>query len=142
MKYSTRLSDATHMLVYIYLSGESGVSSSVIATSIKTNPSYVRQMMSKLKAAGLLKGTRGAAKPELTRPPEDISLFAIYRAVEGNTPLLHLDTNINPDCGIGVNVQLALRTYYDGIQHSAEQAMADVTLADVIEKYRAICHNE
>lgn len=138
MKYSARLSDATHLLVYIYLSGDEGVSSSTIAVSIKTNPSYIRQLMSKLKAAGLLKGTRGAAKPELTKAPQDINLLDIYHAVEGNTPLLHLDTDINPECGIGVNVQLALQSFYDDIQKTAETAMANITLADVIEKYNSL----
>ncbi|MDD6926282.1 MAG: Rrf2 family transcriptional regulator [Christensenellaceae bacterium] len=135
MKYSARLSDATHLLVYIYLSEGNCVSSSDIAVSIKTNPSYIRQLMSKLKAAGLLKSMRGAAKPELSKSPEKISILDIYRAVEGNTPLLHLDTNINPECGIGVNVQLALQTFYEDIQKTTECAMADITLADVIKKY-------
>lgn len=77
----------------------------------------------------------GAAKPELSKSPEKISILDIYRAVEGNTPLLHLDTNINPECGIGVNVQLALQTFYEDIQKTTECAMADITLADVIKKY-------
>ena len=78
---------------------------------------------------------RGAAKPELSKSPEKISILDIYRAVEGNTPLLHLDTNINPECGIGVNVQLALQTFYEDIQKITECAIADITLADEIKKY-------
>ena len=37
-------------------------------------------------------------------------MYDIYRAVEGDKPLLHLDTDTNPDCGIGINIQFALGT--------------------------------
>lgn len=73
MKYYSRLSIAAHLLVYIYLSEESCVSSSDIAVSIKTNPSYIRQLMSKLKAAGLLKSMCGAAKPEILKSPKRLA---------------------------------------------------------------------
>ena len=54
MKYSTRLSDAVHILIFIHQSSNSTVSSSDIAVSIQTNPSYVRQIMAQLKASGLI----------------------------------------------------------------------------------------
>ena len=75
------------------------------------------------------------SKARTSKSPEKISILDIYHAVEGNIPLLHLDTNINPECGIGVNVQLALQTFYEDIQKITECAMADITLADVIKKY-------
>ena len=73
MKYSSRLSVAAHLLVYISLSEGSCVSSSDIAVSIKTNPSYIRHLMSKLKAAGLLKSMCGTAKPELLNLPKRLA---------------------------------------------------------------------
>lgn len=73
MKYSSRLSVAAHLLVYISLSEGSSVSSSDIAVSIKTNPSYIRHLMSKLKAAGLLKSMCGTAKPELLNLPKRLA---------------------------------------------------------------------
>ena len=63
MKYSTRLSDAVHLLLFVQLNPGQPLSSDAIAKSICTNPSYVRQMMAKLKAAGLLNSSRGQAKP-------------------------------------------------------------------------------
>lgn len=49
MKYSTRLSDAVHILTLIALNESPTLSSGAIAESIHTNPSYVRQFMAKLK---------------------------------------------------------------------------------------------
>ena len=120
MKYSTRLSDAVHLLLFVHLNSGQSLSSAAIAKSICTNPSYVRQMMAKLKAAGLLNSNRGQAKPSLSRAAEDISLLDVYRAVEGEKRLLHLDTHTNPDCGVGVHIQYALQGYFDRVQQETE----------------------
>lgn len=135
MKYPTRVSDTVHIMVFIYLNPTQDLSSAAIAYSIKTNPSYVRQLMAALKKAQLLNGTRGQAAPSLTREPSAITLLDIYRAVEGDKPLLHLDTHTNPECGVGVKIQLALSNYYAEIQKSAEKRMAEITLENIIETY-------
>lgn len=138
MKYPTRVSDAAHILIFIHLNPRQDLSSGAIAYSIRTNPSYVRQLMSALKKAGLLNGVRGQAAPSLAREPAAITLLDIYRAVEGDKPLLHLDTHTNPECGVGVNIQLALRDCYAEIQRCAEQRMAEITVADILEAYRRV----
>ena len=135
MKYSTRLSDAVHILVFIHQSSSSTVSSSDIAVSIQTNPSYVRQIMAQLKAAGLISSSRGQATPELGKVPEKTSLLEIYKAVEKEKPLLHLDTHTNHECGVGVNIQLALADYYRQIQNDVENSMRNITLQDIINSY-------
>lgn len=81
---------------------------------------------------GTNKSTTGHPKPELAREPETISLLDIYKAVEGDKPLLHLDTHTNPECGIGVNIQLALQSFYDKVQKDAENSMAGISLSDII----------
>lgn len=135
MKYPTRVSDAVHIMVFIHLNPTKDLSSGAIAYSIKTNPSYVRQLMSMLKKAKLLNGTRGQAAPSLAQEPSKITLLDIYRAVEGDKPLLHLDTHTNPECGVGVNIQLALSDYYTEIQKCAEKRMAEISLANIIKTY-------
>lgn len=135
MKYSTKLSDAVHIMVFIALHSDNMLTSEKIAESIKTNPAYVRQKMSCLKKAGLISSVKGHPKPALTRQPEEITLLEIYRAVEGERQLLHLDTHTNPECGVGVNIQLALQDFYDEIQEAAEENMQRITLQDIIERY-------
>lgn len=135
MKYSTRLSDAVHLLLFVQLNQGQPLSSEAIAKSICTNPSYVRQMMAKLKAAGLLHGTRGLAQPTLSRDASQITLLEVYRAVEGEKPLLHLDTHTNPDCGVGVNIQYALQTYFDHVQEKAETEMQKISLQNILDTY-------
>lgn len=135
MKYSTKLSDSVHILVFIALSDNQTLSSADMAVSIQTNPAYVRQLMAKLKASELIQSRRGQATPAIGKPPKDITLLEIYRAVEGEKPLLHLDTHTNPECGIGVNIQLALADYYARIQEHAEQEMQHISLQNIIDSY-------
>ena len=137
MKYSTKLSDAVHILAFIALSADASesLSSTDISVSIQTNPAYVRQLMAKLKAAGLIQSTRGQAKPALGKTAPNISLLEVYHAVEGDKPLLHLDTHTNPDCGVGMNIQSALAEYYARVQDTAEQEMHQITLQNVIDSY-------
>ena len=110
-----------------------------IAKSLAANPSSVRQLMGRLRRAGIITSVIGHARPELARDAEDISMLDVYRAVEGEKPLLHLDTHTNPACGVGVNAQLAIGEYFDDVQQAAEDAMAGVSLAQIIERYRARC---
>lgn len=135
MKYSTRLSNAVHLLLFIYLNPKNDLTSTAIAESIQTNPAYVRQLMSALKKDGLLNGTRGMAAPSLTREPNEITLFDVYRAVEGDKPLLHQDTHTNPACGVGVNIQLVLRDQFVLIQRVAEEEMQRISLQTILDQY-------
>ena len=59
MKYSTKLSDAVHIMAFIAIHQEYDLSSTVIADSIQTNPAFVRQIMMKLKKAGLMSSIVG-----------------------------------------------------------------------------------
>ena len=112
MKYSTRLSNAVHILSFIALYPDCGLTSNKLAESIQTNPAYVRQLMSALRKGGLLVSVKGHPRPALAREPEKITLLDAYRAVEGNKPLLHQDIHTNPACGVSVNIQLVLRGFY------------------------------
>ena len=52
--------------------------------------------MLKLKKAELMTSVAGHARPSLSKPADQITLLDIYKAVEGDKPLLHLDTHTNP----------------------------------------------
>jgi Rrf2 family protein len=135
MKYSTKLSDAVHILAFIILHPNEPLTSDRIAESIRTNPGYVRQLMSAMRKHGLLASVKGHPRPSLTKGPSAISLLDVYRSVEGEKPLLHLDTHTNPECGIGVNIQLSLFDYFQQVQSCAEREMQAITLQDILDRY-------
>ena len=136
MKYSTRLSDAVHILAFIALNPKGSLSSDSIAESIYTNPGCVRQLMSCLRRAGLISSVKGHPRPALLREPALVTLLDIYQAVEGEKPLLHLDTHTNPECGVGIYIQLSLQDFFDQIQKKAEEEMRSVTLQDILDRYQ------
>ena len=136
MKYSTKLSDTIHLLVFLYLAEGDRITSAKIAESVKTNPAYIRQLMSALKKGGLISSDRGQANAALTRTADQITMLDIYRAVEGEKPLLHLDTHTNPECGVGIHIQLSLRDYFDQVQRTAEEEMEKITLQEILERYQ------
>lgn len=61
-------------------------------------------------------------------------MYDIYRAVEGGKPLLYLDTDTNPACGIGVNIQLSIADFYDEIQEMVNEKMKSITLEDIMKE--------
>ena len=136
MAYSTKLSDSLHLLVFIATERDRDLSSTAIAKSLAANPSSVRQLMGRLRRAGLITSVTGHARPELARPAKDISMLDVYRAAEGDRPLLHLDTHTNPECGVGVNVQRVIGERFGDVQRAAERAMSAVTLEQIIAQYR------
>lgn len=134
MKYSYKLSDAIHTLAYIEITPEDGdVSSNGIANSIEANPSVIRQLMSNMNKAGLLESQAGAAKPRLARSASEITLLDVFKAVEINHNLLHVDPNTNIDCPVGANIQQTLDAAYERVQNAAEAEMSKLTIQDIVD---------
>ncbi|MFC6165496.1 Rrf2 family transcriptional regulator [Lactiplantibacillus dongliensis] len=139
MKYSTKLSDAIHVLTFIALGGNGNhdLSSTAIAHSLNKNASQVRQLMSQLKRADLLSSTTGHPQPQLTRPTTDISLCNIYEAVDAR-PLLHLNMDTASDCQVGQAMPIVLDAYYQQVQQAAQQTLKAITLADVMAQVQKV----
>lgn len=132
MKYSYKLSDAIHILVYIDIIPDESISSNDIAESIEANPSVVRKLMANLKKAGLLESQVGAAHPKLAKSADTITLLDVFKAVETNHDLLHVDPRTNMNCPVGANIQQTLNDAYKRVQKAAEDEMSNLTIQDMI----------
>ncbi|EFT1815044.1 Rrf2 family transcriptional regulator [Listeria monocytogenes] len=133
MKYSIQFSDAIHILAYIEIFKNTNLlSSEIIAGSVKTNPANIRKIMSNLKKSNLITTQTGKANPILARPPEEISLLDVYKSIEGNTNLIHVDPKTNPDCIIGANIQQVLASKYDLLQQKIEFEMEKIKLDRIV----------
>ena len=100
MKYSTKLSDTIHILIFIALGDDEQLSSTKIAESIKTNPAYVRQLMATLKNAGIVVNTQGHANAALAKSADKIdgaTLIIIFflLSLAAVLPLLTLSNMIH-----------------------------------------------
>ncbi|MFC6323836.1 Rrf2 family transcriptional regulator [Companilactobacillus baiquanensis] len=142
MKYSYKLSDAIHILVYIDIIPDENISSTDIAESIEANASVVRKLMANLKKAGLLDSQVGAAHPKLAKPADTITLLDVFKAVETNHELLHVDPRTNMDCPVGANIQQTLNSAYERVQKAAENEMSNLTIQDMIDNIQDLRQNK
>ncbi|KRM89397.1 transcription regulator [Liquorilactobacillus vini DSM 20605] len=108
------------------------LTSDLIASSLNTNPSLARRMMSQLRKAGLLETTQGAAAPKLAKDPQEITVLDVYLATCPEAPLLKVDHNTSKKCAVGNTVPVVLNKYYLDIQSAAEAKMRQITLQDII----------
>ena len=134
MKHSVQFSDAVHILAYIAIFQESNqLSSTDIAASIQTNPSNVRKIMCQLRDANLIKTINGIPKPYLVKDPHDISFFDIYQSLD-HAQLFQIDTNTEPKCIVGGNIQDVLSDEYLLLQQVVEEKMKHIFLSSVLQK--------
>lgn len=133
MRVSTRFSDSVHILAFIKIYQDQLLSSESIANSIETSPVVVRRLMSVLRENGLIATKKGTAEPKLAKDPREITLLDVYLAAEGERQLFTLDTNTNPDCIVGGNIQKVLGTYYEDAKMAALRKFNNVSLQDIIE---------
>ncbi|RXS38927.1 Rrf2 family transcriptional regulator [Lactobacillus delbrueckii] len=136
MKFSHKLSDAVHLLVYIEIFPDDDLSSRAIARSIVTNPSMVRSLMMDLRKAGLLKTKQGSAEPELAKKPEEISLYDIFAAVGMDHHLLHVDEDTEQKCPVGGNIQGPLAKAYAEVEEAAFAKMREISLREIVDQIK------
>lgn len=121
---------AVHILALIDASA-GPVSSEDIAGSVGVNPVVVRQVTGLLRRAGLLTTRRGVAGAQLTRPASEISLLAVYQAVNAPQSVLKLHPHPNPACPVGAGIQSVLDTVFGQAQAALEARLAQVRLSDI-----------
>ena len=136
MKYSHRLSDAVHILVYLEILGSN--SSSAIADSVNSNPSLIRRLIARMVKAGILdrSGQRGEINIRLTRPAVKVNLLQIYQAVEDHQQFLDVDQEVNRLEPLGRSMPAVLSGEYDRVQTAAEQEMAKISLESIVDQVK------
>lgn len=133
MAISTKLSMGIHLLTYLEIYGESQViTSDVLADSINTSPVIVRRLMSQLKKAGIIYSAAGKGNPYLLVPSNELTLLAVYHAVEKKPSLIKQNESPNPNCPVGRNIQRTLEQHFNQAQAAFEAELAQVTIADIV----------
>ena len=133
----TRFSSAIHMLILI-AGSEEPLSSEMIASSVGTNPSYIRKVTGLLKKQGILDSRQGMRGFSLVIPPEELSLYMIYQAI-AETDEVHvfdLHQNPNDECIVGRHIRPVLSETFREIEKKAEEELKQTTLADCMDKMR------
>lgn len=137
MRISSKCSMALHILVLLGVFPDKKSTSEQIAKSVGSNPVMVRNLLGDLRKAGLLSTQRGIGGSALTKNPEEITLWMVYQAVDGNSfeDFIGLHPNPSPQCPVGKKIYSLLEEPYNKIRHSMREAMEEITLQQLLDDY-------
>jgi Rrf2 family protein len=138
---NTRFAVAVHVLTFLQTQGGEPATSELIASSVNTNPSLVRRMLSRLAQAGLTVSQMGAGGgARLARPADRITLLDVYRAVDEDQDVIPLHPAPNPRCPVGRQIHRVLETRIDAAERALHDELARTTIAqlasDVVRRER------
>ena len=145
MQISSKFTIGVHLLAVIdYLGEDEKATSTVLASSIGVNPVIVRNVMRNLKEAGLISVSQGKSGISLTRTPDQITFYDVYKAVDSvkDEGLFHFHENPNPECPIGRNIHNAMDSKLKRVQRCMEDEMRKITLGDVMTDIQNELKNE
>ena len=130
---------AVHILTMLATAADENVKSECIAASVNTNAVVIRRVLGQLAQAGLVMSQTGAfGGTRLAKPPSEISLCAIYKAVScGEVFALHAKSP-NQDCPIGRNIEAVLCNLQKEIDKTVGEKLGQYTLASIIEKVSVV----
>ena len=134
MATNTRFAVAIHTAGMLALAEKMRVSSETIARSVSTNPVVVRRVISLLAKHGLVEVRKGqAGGAALSRPPADITLEELYRAVELQ-PMMAVPKSApeSADCPVARFVGPVLTEFFANAEAGYIERLSRFTLADVL----------
>lgn len=133
MAVSTQFSIAVHMMAGLGYLSDPETTSTQLAASVNTSPSFVRRILSKLSKANLVCTTMGkTGSTALARDPKDISLLEIYKAVEAPKAFAIHDYPTQQTCAVSCAIKSAMDKVLEKTQCSMEKSLGEIRLADVI----------
>lgn len=136
MSDSQRFPVAAHALAYLAHSGavgpETAVSSASLAASMPTNPVVVRRVTAMLAKAGLIATRAGSSGGAwLLRPPTDIRLDEVLRAVNGCAHLGCPPPGVK-GCPVGEKIPKQVAKAILAAETAAAEGLAKITVADLL----------
>ena len=133
MAVNTQFAIAVHIMTALAYSRERDVTSTWLAGSVNTSPSFVRRVLAKLSKAGLVEtatGKNGACW--LARRPRDISLLEVYRAVDGPKVFAIHAYDPHRPCRVSCHIKSALQGVLRRSQTSMEASLNKISLDAVL----------
>ena len=137
MSSNTHFALAIHILACLTVWPEAPIPSAVIAASVGTHPAFLRELLGRLRTAGLVEIRMGKGGGSLlARPSEQITLRDVFRAVgAGHSVAMHHSTP-NHRCQIGQNILPVLAGVMEQLDQAVAETLSRTTLADITAQIR------
>ena len=133
MATNTQFSIAVHLMIALGFGCGRQATSTELAASINTSPSFVRRILAKLSKANLVSTTLGkSGSCALAKKPEEISLLEIYSAVDAPKAFAIHDYPVQNNCRVSCNIEATMTRVLTGAQKSFEENLQETSLAEVI----------
>ena len=141
MKLSTRGEYGLRAMLYLAMKSKGGdelLQASEISEAQDIPPHYLKQILSRLRAAGLVRSIRGPAGGHgLARDPHDISVGEIIQCLEGQ--LTNINSILDLPCSIAVGPQhCVIKEFLVGVKEAIEGLLNAKTLADLASRQAAL----
>ncbi|MFZ0711914.1 MAG: Rrf2 family transcriptional regulator [Terrimicrobiaceae bacterium] len=137
MAVNTQFSIAVHMLAGLGFRDDRNTTSSELAASVNTSPSFVRRTLAKLSKAGLVETATGkAGSCWLAKKPDRISLLDIYEAVAAPKAFSIHSYPVQKRCPVSCNIKGALEKVLSKSQNALEASLNETSLADIVSEIR------
>lgn len=134
---NTQFAVAVHVLTLLAGAPDQVLSSELLAGSVAANPVHVRRVLGALRRAGLVASRPGVHGGwQLERGADQVTLGDVWRAVQGQDPLLGLH-GAAPQCTVGQRIQMALIGVDRRAARAVEQELARTTIGDLARDTRA-----
>ncbi len=134
----TRFSLSVHVMITLAYNEDELVNSEYLAGVLKTNPTFVRKIVSRLVDAELVESFRGKGGGiRIARAPQEISLKDIYTAAVEEKCLLSTHKKpIFKNCPVSCSMDEILLDIVGGIEHSTKTYLAKMRLSDLLKKVK------
>jgi Rrf2 family protein len=133
MTANSRMASAVHIMSFVAYAGDEGTTSEAIAKSLQTNPVVVRKILKLLERDGLValrQGRQGGVG--LRRAASRITLGQIYKAVESETGVFAMRSQVHEGCAVACAMKRRLGPIFDAANDAVEQALSKTSLAELV----------
>lgn len=140
MQISKKCSIAVHCLIFINEYGrQKKVTSELLSLSTGCNPVTIRNILSSLKKAGIVKIPFGTGGATIESPLETISLYQICQAVEPDAirRLMGMHSSPSPFCPVGRNIGYVLGKTYQTLRNDLTDSLKSISLQNIVDEYHA-----
>ena len=133
MAANSRLASAIHIMSFVAHAGDEGTTSEAIAKSLQTNPVVVRKILKLLEQEGLValrQGRHGGVG--LQHPASRITLGQIYKAVENETGVFALRSQVHERCVVACAMKRRLRPIFGAANDAIQETLSKTSLAELV----------
>lgn len=136
----TRFSVSLQIMVTLAYNSDELVNSDYLAKILKTNPTFIRKLVSRLVEANLIESFRGKGGGiKIAQAPQSISLKEIYLASTNDKPLISSHKKpVLKSCPVSCSMDSIFCDIADGIENSTQSYLSNKYLSDLVKKVASV----